>query len=123
MLRTAATWIKRLDHADTARTSVHVYQVKYGEAKQIARVLTDMFIGGSSSSLLDSPDNQIAPGSGIRHRVERRSSVAQRQFIIDDERRLWPPQHDGNSNAVRTWLAGTRRASYGSPGKWDGHAR
>ncbi|WP_300182383.1 type II secretion system secretin GspD [Bradyrhizobium sp.] len=64
MLRTAATWIKRLDHADTARTSVHVYHVKYGEARQIARVLTDMFIGGSSSSLLDSADSQIAPGSG-----------------------------------------------------------
>ena len=64
LLRTAATWIKRLDRADTARTSVHVYQVKYGEAKQIARTLTDMFIGGSASNLLDSADNQIAPGSG-----------------------------------------------------------
>src|ERR1700761_1472120 len=64
MLRTAATWIKRLDRADTERTSVHVYHVKYGEARQIAKVLTDMFIGGSSSGLLDSPDNQLAPGSG-----------------------------------------------------------
>jgi general secretion pathway protein D len=64
LLRTAATWIKRLDHADTARTSVHVYRVKYGEARQIARLLTDMFMGGSSSGLLDSADNQIAPGSG-----------------------------------------------------------
>ncbi len=64
LLHTAATWIKRLDHADTARTSVHVYRVKYGEARQIARVLTDMFIGGSSSGLLDNADSQIAPGSG-----------------------------------------------------------
>ena len=65
MLRIAATWIKRLDRADTARTSVHVYRVKFGEARQIARVLTDMFLGGSgSSSLLDSADNQVAPGSG-----------------------------------------------------------
>src|SRR5712672_1604240 len=64
LLRTAATWIKRLDHADTARTSVHVYRVKYGEARQIARVLTEMFTGGSSSSLLDNADSQIAPGSG-----------------------------------------------------------
>jgi general secretion pathway protein D len=64
MLRTAATWIKRLDRADTERTSVHVYHVKYGDARQIARVLTDMFIGSSSSSLLDSADNQVAPGSG-----------------------------------------------------------
>jgi general secretion pathway protein D len=64
MLRAAATWIKRLDRADTERTSVHVYQVKYGDARQIARVLTDMFIGGSSSSLLDSAADQVAPGSG-----------------------------------------------------------
>ena len=64
LLHTAATWIKRLDRADTARTSVHVYRVKYGEARQIARVLTEMFIGGSSSSLLDNADSQIAPGSG-----------------------------------------------------------
>jgi general secretion pathway protein D len=63
LLHTAATWIRRLDHADNARNSVHVYRVKYGEARQIARVLTDMFIGGSSSSL-DSADNQLAPGSG-----------------------------------------------------------
>jgi general secretion pathway protein D len=64
LLHTAATWIRRLDQADTARTSVHVYRVKYGEARQIAKVLTDMFIGGSSSSL-DSADNQLAPGSGL----------------------------------------------------------
>jgi general secretion pathway protein D len=63
LLRTAATWIRRLDRADTARNSVHVYRVKYGEARQIARVLTDMFIGGSAASL-DGADNQVAPGSG-----------------------------------------------------------
>ncbi len=63
LLHTALTWIRRLDHADTARNSVHVYRVKYGEARQIARVLTDMFVGGSSASL-DSLDNQLAPGSG-----------------------------------------------------------
>src|SRR4030081_328650 len=64
LLSTAATWIKRLDNADTGRTSVHVYRVKYGEARQIARVLTEMFIGGSSSAGLDAASSQIAPGSG-----------------------------------------------------------
>jgi general secretion pathway protein D len=63
LLQTAATWIRRLDHADTARTRVHVYRVKYGDARQMARVLTDMFVGGSSSTL-DNADNQLAPGSG-----------------------------------------------------------
>jgi general secretion pathway protein D len=64
LLHTAAAWIRRLDHADTVRTSVHVYRVKYGEARQIGRVLTDMFLGGSSASSLDSADNQLAPESG-----------------------------------------------------------
>jgi general secretion pathway protein D len=63
MLRTAATWIKRLDRDDATRTSFHVYRVKYGEARQIAKVMNDMFLGNSSSQL-DSADSQIAPGSG-----------------------------------------------------------
>ncbi len=89
LLHTAATWIKRLDRSDTTRTSVHVYQVKYGDARQIARVLTDMFGGGSSSgSLLDSADNQIAPGSGTSASASDRLSVEHQQcgFVI---RRLW----------------------------------
>jgi general secretion pathway protein D len=64
LLQTAANWIKRLDREDTTRNSVHVYQIKYGDARQLARVLNDMFVGGSSSSSLDSSDNQLAPGSG-----------------------------------------------------------
>ena len=64
MLRTAATWISRLDRADTARNSVQVYRVKYGDARQIARVLTDMFGGAGSPASPDSADNQTAPGSG-----------------------------------------------------------
>ncbi len=76
LLRTAATWIKRLDRADSSRTSVHVYRVKYGEARQIARVLTDMFGKGSSSgSLLDSAENQIAPGSGAYGTASDRLSL------------------------------------------------
>ncbi|WP_168226249.1 type II secretion system secretin GspD [Bradyrhizobium sp. SK17] len=74
MLHTAATWIKRLDRNDTARTTVHVYRVKYGDARQMARVLTDMFLGGSSGNLLDSADSQLAPGSG----TSSTSSVADR---------------------------------------------
>jgi general secretion pathway protein D len=76
LLRDAATWIRRLDHADTARTSVHVYQVKYGDAKQMAKVLNDMFNGGSSSSLLDSADNQLAPGSGSSSTSSTASSLS-----------------------------------------------
>jgi general secretion pathway protein D len=73
LLHTVETWIKRLDRADSTRTSVHVYKIKYGDAKQMARVLTDMFGGGSSNSLLDSADNQIAPGSGAASAGDRLS--------------------------------------------------
>jgi general secretion pathway protein D len=62
LLKTAASWITRLDSAD-APTGVRVYRVRYGEARQMARVLNDIFVGGSSTAL-DSPTNQIAPGSG-----------------------------------------------------------
>jgi general secretion pathway protein D len=63
LLKTAETWIRRLDAADTARTGVHVYQVKYGEARQLARVLNDIFVGGGGS--FDTPANQVAPRSGL----------------------------------------------------------
>jgi general secretion pathway protein D len=63
LLRTVGTWIRRLDTADTTRTAVHVYRVKYGEARQLARVLSDIFGGGSSGS--DTLGSQVAPGSGL----------------------------------------------------------
>jgi general secretion pathway protein D len=68
VLRTVESWIHRLDVADTARTGVHVYNLKYGEARQVASVLNSMFGsngGGGSASALDSPAGQLAPGSGL----------------------------------------------------------
>jgi len=64
MLRTVEKWIKRLDAAGTTRTGVHVYRVKYGEARQLARVLSDVFGSGSSGSI-DTAASQVAPGSGL----------------------------------------------------------
>jgi general secretion pathway protein D len=74
------TWIHRLDNADTGRSSVHVYQLKYGEARQVARVLNDVFGNGgsSSSSELDSANDQIAPGSGLSASSSSSSSAASR---------------------------------------------
>jgi general secretion pathway protein D len=63
LLKTAATWIKRLDNGDGTNTSVRVYRIRYGEARQMAKVLNEMFNNGGSSAS-DSSINQIAPGSG-----------------------------------------------------------
>ena len=67
MLQRIETWINRLDNANNARSSINVYNVKYGEARQIARALNEIFggAGGSSSSTLDNAAGQIAPGSGL----------------------------------------------------------
>jgi general secretion pathway protein D len=64
MLKTVAMWIKRLDQTDTARSGVRVYHVKYGEARQMARILNEVFTGAGAGSA-DTADNQVSPGSGL----------------------------------------------------------
>jgi len=64
LLRTVATWITRLDKSDTAATGVKVYQVRYGDARQMAQLLNDIFGGGRGGGI-DSATNQIAPGAGV----------------------------------------------------------
>ena len=64
MLRTASTWISRLDRADTASSGVKVYRVRYGDARQLAAILNDIFTGQGGSGL-DSATNQVAPGAGV----------------------------------------------------------
>ncbi|WOJ90159.1 type II secretion system secretin GspD [Methylocapsa polymorpha] len=64
LLQAAGTWIGRLDGSTTASTGVKVYRVRYGDAKQIAKLLSDLFIGGGGGGALDSAANQIAPGAG-----------------------------------------------------------
>jgi general secretion pathway protein D len=63
LLKTAATWINRLDNSDSP-TGVRVYRVRYGDARQMARVLNEIFVGGASAGGLDNPNNTLAPGSG-----------------------------------------------------------
>ena len=64
LLKNAETWIRRLDNSEVSNTGVKVYHVRYGEARHIAQVLNEMF-GGGSSSTIDSPSNEIAPGGGM----------------------------------------------------------
>jgi general secretion pathway protein D len=73
MLRRAETWIKRLDAADTARAGVHVYRVKYGEARQLARVLNAVFVTASGGGLDNGPG--VAPGSGLATSTSTRGGL------------------------------------------------
>ena len=63
LLRMASTWISRLDKSSVASTGVKVYRVKYGDAKQMATLLANIFTGGGATGL-ESAANQIAPNAG-----------------------------------------------------------
>jgi general secretion pathway protein D len=76
LLRTAATWITRLDKSSSAAGGVRVYRLRYASARQVAIVLNDIF-GTRSGSGLDSPANQIAPGAGVT------TSGSERQAFFD----------------------------------------
>ncbi|MBV8797129.1 MAG: type II secretion system secretin GspD [Hyphomicrobiales bacterium] len=64
LLRDAQRWIYRLDEPSTSSASVKVYKVRYGDAKQIALLLQQIFVTNSGVSP-ESPTNEIAPGSGV----------------------------------------------------------
>jgi general secretion pathway protein D len=64
LLKRVETWITRLDKSGGAGTDVKVYRMHYGDARQVAALLNDMFVGSTSSGL-DSPKNQLSPGSGM----------------------------------------------------------
>ena len=66
MLRTAARWIYRLDEPSTSSASVKVYKVRYGDAKQIAQLLQQIFETNGGGVSAESPTNEIAPGSGVK---------------------------------------------------------
>jgi general secretion pathway protein D len=71
VLHTVETWIKRLDATDTARAAVHVYHVKYVEARQLARTLNDLF--GTGSGSFETPSSQTGPRSGQTSSSDRLS--------------------------------------------------
>jgi general secretion pathway protein D len=64
LLKTAANWIARLDSSGTGGTAIKVYRVRYGDAKQIAQLLNNLYVTGASDASADSATNQIAPSSG-----------------------------------------------------------
>jgi general secretion pathway protein D len=115
LLKTAETWIRRLDAADTARTGVHVYQVKYGEARQLARVLNDVFVGGGGS--FDTPANQVAPLSAWRPAAPRRtpmSVLAVRSAARGAAGRAAPAalvEAEGLGGPPAVWAPGARSAA------------
>jgi general secretion pathway protein D len=66
LLRTASRWISRLDEPSTSSASVKVYKVRYGDAKQIAQLLQQIFVTNGGAVSAESPTNEITPSSGVK---------------------------------------------------------
>ena len=64
LLAAAGRWIERLDSPNASGSGVHVYKVRYGDAKQMAQLLNSMF--GTGGSQGESDTNQLAPGGGAK---------------------------------------------------------
>lgn len=63
LIERAKVWVKRLDTEDPdVNASVHVYRVKYREAKTLAPILSQLFSGGGAGAAADAAAN-IEPGA------------------------------------------------------------
>jgi general secretion pathway protein D len=67
-IRDVRNWIARLDRADYDNTTVRVYKLRYGNAKQVAAILRDVFTGqgGGLSSVGNADLSQLTPGSTLQ---------------------------------------------------------
>jgi general secretion pathway protein D len=115
LLRQVETWINRLDNTNRSRSAVHVYHVKYGEARQVAKVLNDIFGGGGgagtgSTSPLDSASGQIAPGSGL----SSSSSGSALSRLSANPTGQSPPGFGSNSRTATSAGTGTAQPGYGA---------
>ena len=64
LLAAAQRWVERLDSGNVSGAGVHVYKVRYGEAKQMAGLLNTMF--GNAGAAGETDANSTAPGSGSK---------------------------------------------------------
>jgi general secretion pathway protein D len=62
-LKETTRWIERLDRSDPSGTTVRTYHLKYGDASQIVKILSNIFGSEQSGASEESPLKQIAPGS------------------------------------------------------------
>jgi general secretion pathway protein D len=62
LLERATQWVQRLDRSDSNGTTVRIYQLNFGNATKIAKILNDIFVGRSGANA-ETPANQLAPGA------------------------------------------------------------
>ncbi|HEY2532112.1 MAG TPA: type II secretion system secretin GspD [Xanthobacteraceae bacterium] len=61
LLERVTQWVQRLDRSNESADALRTYRLRYAEARQVAKILNDIFVGRSGTSG-ETPANQIAPG-------------------------------------------------------------
>ena len=61
LLAQTTEWVRRLDRSDSTGTTLRTFRLKNGNAKQVAKILNDIFVQRSGSTS-DTPIKQLAPG-------------------------------------------------------------
>lgn len=104
-LEETTRWVQRLDRADTTGTTVRSYRLKYGNAEQVAKVLSQLFGGDQSGNSGEAPVNQIAPGS----------NTAKSRLDSLDRNGQNGGQNAGQNNGVLGAQTGTAANATGAP--------
>jgi general secretion pathway protein D len=55
-------WVQRLDRSDTTGNALRIYRLRYGNAVQVAKVLSDIFVARGGGATTETPAGQLAPG-------------------------------------------------------------
>jgi general secretion pathway protein D len=61
-LERVTQWVRRLDRSDAGGNALRSYRLRYGNAKQVAKILNDIFIGRGGGGAAETPASQLAPG-------------------------------------------------------------
>jgi general secretion pathway protein D len=61
LLQRVTQWVERLDRSDTGGDSLRVYRLQNGDARQVAKIMNDLFVNRSGAG--ETPSSQLAPGT------------------------------------------------------------
>ena len=100
VLERATQWVRRLDRSEPNGTTVRVYSVRFGNARSLARVLNEMFVGRSSQGGSDTPTSPTAPGQNAA--VSRLDSLGNGTLSANSNNNQGATAQTGGSNSSNT---------------------
>jgi general secretion pathway protein D len=71
LLERVTQWVRRLDRSDTSGNALRTFRLQHGNAREVAKILNDIFVGRSATATAETPAGQVAPGvPGAQSRLD-----------------------------------------------------